>query len=79
MDDGYAVGPADVVFRAVQGFGMSVREIGLELQETKCECYCPAGADAMAGHRPSLFPLGTCRDAHGTAHGFGVPVGGVPL
>ena len=41
MDDGYAVGPPDAVFPAVRRFGEAIAELGLDLQETKCECYCP--------------------------------------
>ena len=79
MDDGYAVGPPAVVFDAVRRFGEAITHLGLELQETKSECYCPAGPDATSTDRPEDFPLGTCRAADGTVTGFGILVGGVPV
>jgi len=77
MDDGYAVGPPGVVFPAVQRFGAAVRFLGLDLQESKCECFSPAGPSALDGHRPDHFPLGQL--VSDTVVGFGIPVGGVPV
>ena len=79
MDDGYAVGPPEVVFDAVRRFGNAVALIGLELQETKSECYCPAGPNTIADHRPEAFPIGVYTDADGNVTGSGIKVGGVPV
>ena len=82
MDDGYAVGPPELVFEAVRRFGEAIAPLGLELQEGKSECYCPAGPETISAHRPITFPLGTCRDRAGMALqpiGHGIQVGGVPL
>ena len=53
--------------------------LGLELQESKSECYCPAGPDSLIDHRPAAFPIGICRDTSGDAAGYGIRVGGVPV
>eukprot|EP00973_Karenia_brevis_P042117 5830296-Karenia_brevis.AAC.1 len=79
MDDGYAIGPPQAVFAAVRRFGCAVRNLGLELQESKCACYCPAGPGVMTEHRPISFPIGQFIDSDGSSHGFGVPVGGIPV
>ena len=40
MDDGYGVGPPELVFRALEEFERDVQEnCGLELQRTKCEVF----------------------------------------
>ena len=58
MDDGYAIGAPSIVFDAVRHFGAAVEAIGTELQEDKCEWYCPAGPESTAALRLSTFPLG---------------------
>ena len=65
MDDGYEVGPPELMFEAVRRFGEAIAPVGLELQEGKSECYCPAGPETISAHRPITFPLGTCRDRAG--------------
>eukprot|EP00973_Karenia_brevis_P027052 3733222-Karenia_brevis.AAC.1 len=78
MDDGYAVGPADIVFDAVDRFAEAVATAGLELRVGKCCCFS-YGADLMrCAHRPSNMPIGTLTDANGRA-GNGIAVGGVPI
>ena len=52
MDDGYAVGPAEVVFDAVNEFGEAVSRIGLELQANKCQCFSPMTQLASHPARP---------------------------
>ena len=54
MDDGYVVGPPEAVFPAVLRFSDNIRDLGLELQLEKCECYSPAGVV----HSPDSRPLG---------------------
>ena len=44
QDDGYTIGPAKVVFPAVEKFTADVKErCGLSLQWSKTEAYCPSG------------------------------------
>lgn len=59
-----------------QHFGVNISDLGLELQEAKSECYCPAGVEAMAEHRPLTFPLG---NSNGETVGYGVRIGGIPM
>ena len=81
MDDGYAVGPAEVVLEAVRMFAVEVREqCMLQLEWSKTELFswdgvlpagCPegitlAGEEAREGFRPGFL----C---------YGVPVGELPL
>ena len=75
MDDGYAMGPAGVVFSAIERFAERVAAIGLELQLDKRECYCPHGGLEASPHRPPQMPLGTAAAADGSV-GYGIPVGG---
>ena len=79
VDDGYVVGPPKLVFDAVRRFGERVGLLGLELQVTKSECYCPARPASIAARRPDAFPLGASRDDSGAIAGFGIRIGGVPV
>jgi hypothetical protein len=58
MDDGYAVGPPDVVFRAVESLSDAVASLGLDIRWDKCYCYGPSGGLASCDHRPAQFPVG---------------------
>ena len=78
MDDGYAVGPADDVFRAVQQFGDAVRRLGLELQLAKCQCYSPQTSLVSHMARPDVMPLGEIQLSDGSS-AAGIKVGGVPI
>jgi hypothetical protein len=79
MDDGYAIGPASVVFDAVRRFGEAIAVLGVELQEDKSECYSPNGPVSFEAERPPLFPLGAARHPDGSVLGYGIKVGGVPV
>ena len=59
MDDGYAVGPPELVFPAVLRFARRVAALGLELQLHKCTC-CAVAAD-LAAHpaRPKEVAVGS--------------------
>ncbi len=39
MDDGYAIGPPEVVFEAVADFAIAIADSGLELRIQKCRCF----------------------------------------
>ena len=39
MDDGYALGPPQHVFRGVTNFATAIAALGLELRFDKCKCY----------------------------------------
>ena len=41
MDDGYAVGPPEIVFPAVVRFAAALRDLGLDLQIDKSSCFSP--------------------------------------
>ena len=43
MDDGYVIGPPDVVFPAIEQFACDVRELGLEMRFDKNSCYLLPG------------------------------------
>ena len=52
MDDGYAVGPADVVFLAVERFARRVEEeIGLAMQVCKSSCFSQQHDLEACAHR----------------------------
>jgi len=78
MDDGYAVGPPEVVFPAVQRFAVAVRALGLELQLGKCKCYSPAGDMENHRDRPPQMQVGHMLDAAGVFC-YGIDVGGIPM
>ena len=60
-DDGYAFGPANVVFRAVADFERSLEPLGLELQGKKSTCYSRetdlSGKLAELGKPDLQFPV----------------------
>ena len=78
MDDGYAVGPASVVFPAVLDFARSIRELGLELQLSKCHCYSTTLQLQHLPERPPEFPVGQVVADDG-AIGYGIDIAGAPL
>ena len=59
-------------------FAQSLLPLGLELQVTRCECFCPNGGLENHPDRPAHMLLGGMEASDGT-FGFGVPVGGVPV
>ena len=88
MDDVYAVGPASVVFAAVQRFADTLREMTrLEMNVAKYSCWSPAYDLASCPWRRQFgIPLGfvTTRGVQprgdaGDVVGRGVMVGGVPV
>ena len=79
MDDGYAVGPRDVVFQAVTEFAAQVEELGLRLQWAKSECFSFAGGLESCPERPADMPLGAIRGENGAVIGLGLKIGGVPV
>ena len=78
MDDGYAMGPPEVVFPATLRFAANVQEIGLQLQLSKCTCYSAAGNMQTHPERPPEVKVGMLRGSSGEA-GYGVEVAGVPV
>ena len=75
MDDGYAIGPAELVFPAVHQFAAAIEDLGLQLQVHKCQYYCPRGA-AHVGD--TVFPRGCVRLPDGS-EAYGLLVGNVPV
>ena len=78
MDDGYAVGPPDVVFPAVLRFAERLHALGLELQLSKCQCYSVAIDLAVHPDRPPQMPVGGLVLPDGSFT-RGVIVSGIPL
>ena len=93
MDDGYAAGPAHVVFAAVSRFLARVRAaLDLEGSPGKLACFSPLYALASCPHRAAMgAPIGTC-DIHQRTYvqgrttasvvigqAFGITVGGAPV
>ena len=39
IDDNYTLGPTEAIFTAHQQFGVGIREVGLQLQPKKSQCY----------------------------------------
>ena len=87
MDDGYAVGPAEVVFQAVERFAQRVEEhLGLTMQPTKSRCFSRAHDLEACGHRRCAgVPVGQLEMADiedpEAAHTLvrGILVAGVPF
>ena len=88
MDDVYAVGPASVVFAAVQRFADTLQEMTrLEMNVAKYSCWSPAyDLASCPWRRQSRIPLGFVtahgvqpRGDAGDVVGWGVMVGGVPV
>lgn len=77
MDEGYAVGPRDVVI-SLERFRLAVRELGLELQESKCTCYSPDGGLEHREHRPPALPVGSATTKGGVM-GYDLKIGGGPV
>ena len=42
IDDNYTMGPPEAIFEAHQQFGADIKEVGLQLQPTKLQCYINA-------------------------------------
>ena len=78
MDDGYAAGPAEAVFSAVQQLGDAARRLGLELKLAKCQSYSPQ--TSLASHRapPDVLPLCEIQLCDSTC-ATGIKIGGVPI
>ena len=93
MDDGYAAGPAHVVFAAIARFLTRVRAaLDLESSPGKLACFSPLYDLASCPHRAAMgAPIGTCDILQRTyVHGrtmasvvvgqaFGITVGGAPV
>eukprot|EP00973_Karenia_brevis_P089035 12347825-Karenia_brevis.AAC.1 len=78
MDDGYAIGPANVVFDAVARFSQAVADLGLELRNDKSRCFS-FGVDLMqCVWRPRDLPIGSALTIDGR-RGVGIVVGGIPV
>ena len=59
MDDGYALGPTEVVFPAVERFADRVRWLGLDLQVHRCRCFSPGIDLTLHPLRPTAMPVGS--------------------
>ncbi|CAE8642970.1 unnamed protein product [Polarella glacialis] len=78
MDDGYVVGPPEVVFPALDRFAVAISDLGLKLRLDKSACYCPSGGLDTCPFRPPECLVGQILGSDG-AIGHGIIVGGVPV
>eukprot|EP00973_Karenia_brevis_P033334 4598129-Karenia_brevis.AAC.1 len=78
MDDGYAIGPAHVVFGAIDRFAEAAAGLGLELRGDKCKCFSFGVDLAACLERPQRMPIGSLATSSGRM-GYGLAVGGVPI
>ena len=70
VDDGYALGPPDVVYRAARAYGGDIAPLGEELRLDKSVAFCPALGAELAHHE---------HHESATVAPSGILVSGVPV
>ena len=70
VDDGYALGPPDVVYRAARAYGRDIAPLGEELRLDKSVAFCPALGAELAHHE---------HHESATVAPSGILVSGVPV
>ena len=76
MDDGYAVGPPEVLYPALEQFASDMAEVDLTCQPNNYRVYLPAGVDSDLC--PSYMPVESVMIEGDVHHGIvvaGAPVG----
>jgi hypothetical protein len=67
MDDGYMIGPKEVVFRVLAEFAKGIREeCGLELNVSKCRIYSKAKGACEEARRTGCIPAELTHIQEGT-------------